>query len=395
MFTGNKYMEMLGSKEEAIKCMKSWPDVTYICFGFEVAPETGMMHVQGYVEFDTRKQLSTLKNLGRPSGVNTYYAWTQQIHWEPIRHVDNWMEARNYCHKPETPKEDLFEWNNNGEVGGRYDRVRSKQKQGKRTDLDLIRDEIVAKRIKTTTDLENYHGLTFQGLAFGDRLLRNVKPTRTSVPDVYWFHGRTGVGKSRWVHEFADRLELTRGYKTWIAFDSKLKWFDGYNGQEIVLFDDFRGGECSFNTLLRITDRYITRVEIKGATTWWYPKIILFTSSKNVTASFSNIADTENVDQFVRRVEREGGGGEWNFNDELKINEFRGRIDSFTCIVPSNDAIGRGAEEKEEKDNTTNEIHGVSEGMQLGPLERPMPVDGVELVLDDSFNFDDFDIRTS
>ena len=261
------------------------------------------------------------------------------------------------------------------------DKVKSKEKQGKRSDLDVIRDEITSKRIKTTTDLENFHGLTMQGLSFGDRLLRNVRPERDGIPDVYWFHGRTGVGKSRYVHEFSERLELTRGYRTWIAFDCKLKWFDGYNGQEIVIFDDFRGGDCSFNTLLRITDRYITRVEIKGSTTWWNPKIILFTSSKSIDVGFSSIAD-ENIDQFTRRVQREGGGGIFDFNDEAEILRFRSRIDRYAEHVQ----VDNTGEEKE--DNNAETLHGLSQGVQVGPLEGPMPVESIELVLNDSFNFD-------
>lgn len=33
-------------------------------------------------------------------------------------------------------------------------------------------------------------------------------------------------------------------------------WFDGYCGQEVVVFDDFRPWWCRFDYLLRLLDRY-------------------------------------------------------------------------------------------------------------------------------------------
>lgn len=56
--------------------------------------------------------------------------------------------------------------------------------------------------------------------------------------------------------------------------DPRSKWWDGYQGQEHVILDEFRGS-IDIAHLLRWLDRYPVRVERKGssvplkATTFW------------------------------------------------------------------------------------------------------------------------------
>lgn len=302
--------------------MREIPNLSYIVWGLETAPTTGKLHWQGYLELSIRTKLSTLKKL---YAATSYGDWFKTIHWEVPKHYDTWEECRAYSLKDGGER---FEWGT-----GTYDKVLSKRKQGKRTDLDDMRDAIQSKRVKTTTDLENYVGLTYQGMLFGDRLLRNARPERPGVPDVYWLHGRTGVGKSRYAHEFIDELNHSRGYDCWMAFDNSLKWFDGYGGQEIVLFDDFRGSDAHFPTLLRITDRYVCRVPVKGASAWWSPRIIIFTSSQSLEAGFGFLGESDRSDQFVRRVSEQGEGGSYCFDDPERVISFRNRIDRY--LVPA------------------------------------------------------------
>ena len=42
-----------------------------------------------------------------------------------------------------------------------------------------------------------------------------------------------------------------------------LQWFDGYMGQKVVCFDDFRKDFCTFHELLRLLDRYPMDVPVK------------------------------------------------------------------------------------------------------------------------------------
>lgn len=95
-------------------------------------------------------------------------------------------------------------------------------------------------------------------------------------PKVEVLIGATGVGKTRYVHELA-RIHF--GGDLWIYDGEKDKeWFDGYVGQRVALFDDFRG-EIHFSRLLRLLDRYPCQVPVKGGFVRWNPERIFITSN--------------------------------------------------------------------------------------------------------------------
>lgn len=80
------------------------------------------------------------------------------------------------------------------------------------------------------------------------------------------FFGRSGTGKSRLAWEQAGPHAYPK--------DPRSKWWDGYQGQEHVVIDEFRGS-IDVSHILRWLDRYPVRVERKGssiclrATTFW------------------------------------------------------------------------------------------------------------------------------
>lgn len=314
LFTWNNYASTPGYPE----LLSGFKNLTYLVYGYETAPVTGTPHLQGYLEFGIRTKLSTLKKL------------QAQIHWEVPKHYSTWQECKGYCVKEGG---DVFEWGT-----GVFDKVKSKRSQGhatggKRTDIDDVRDALLTGVINNTRELELWPGLTYQGMLFADRFLRNARPERDGPPDVFVLHGSTGIGKSRFAHEFIERIERGRGWRSWQSYDNKLKWFDGYDKHEIALFDDFRGGDCHFPTLLRICDRYVCRVEVKGASAWWCPKIIIFTTSQSLESGFGHLGQSDRAEQFFRRVRAEGHGGEFNFNDPVQLALFRDRIDGYAVPV--------------------------------------------------------------
>lgn len=71
---------------------------------------------------------------------------------------------------------------------------------------------------------------------------------------VYW--GRSGTGKSRRAWDEAGLGAYSK--------DPKSKFWCGYQGEEHVVLDEFRGG-IDIAHLLRWLDRYPVRVEIKGS----------------------------------------------------------------------------------------------------------------------------------
>lgn len=200
----------------------------------------------------------------------------------------------------------------------------------------------------------------------GELLLkyRPVKAMRNERT-VYWLYGPTGSGKSYAVAQFCMRLLATRNWPHWKAMPGS-KWFDGYHGQKIAWFDDYRfnGSREEFASHLRLTDRYDCRVQIKGGTANWDPDIIIYTHPKSITDCFSSVAELEDLGQFKRRVTREfdfGGIGKLQFaeliqpflvdtgNDERLVIDLADAVEDSTSADTASVEDESDCEEKEEK----------------------------------------------
>lgn len=124
-----------------------------------------------------------------------------------------------------------------------------------------------------------------------ERLLAvlNDEP-RDFVTEVKVYIGPTGTGKSRKAHD-EDKI-------TWTHHGDR--WFDGYENQESVLFDDFEGIKSGvpFRKLLQLTDRYPLKVPVKGGFVNWRPRLIIFTTNVEPDAWYPE----EDIAPLRRRI---------------------------------------------------------------------------------------------
>jgi len=86
-------------------------------------------------------------------------------------------------------------------------------------------------------------------------------------------------------------------------------WFDGYEGEDVVLLDEYRSQVIPFHQLLRILDTFQVTVPYKGGMVNFIPKVIIVTTCYDPIKTFTftdHAAGTthvnENIAQLLRRI---------------------------------------------------------------------------------------------
>ena len=136
---------------------------------------------------------------------------------------------------------------------------------GHRTDLDDLYDMI--EEGATLYDCYREHfGTTvrcYRGLREYIALRNTIQSTQTifDPPEVIVYVGPSGSGKS-WRCS-TDPDYMAGGYRFSIQMDSKV-YFDGYNNQKTIWFDEFSGRTLPFTTFCQLADRFAARYETKG-----------------------------------------------------------------------------------------------------------------------------------
>jgi len=103
--------------------------------------------------------------------------------------------------------------------------------------------------------------------------LQEARGVAWKEPVIKVFWGDSGVGKSRKVRDMDQNVFNVP------VHESGTCWFDGYQDQETILFDDFYGG-ISYSLMLRFLDGYSMDAQIKGGFVRLNHKQVIITSNK-------------------------------------------------------------------------------------------------------------------
>lgn len=248
---------------QALSILYAEEKCSYIIFGREVG-DNGTRHLQGYVEFPQRLRLTQVKSI-----------LGDRAHLE--RRLGTAQQAADYCRKDG----DFDEY---GEI--------TVSQQGKRVDLENLKEDLKSgKRMRDICDEHFGSFLKYQKGINAAKLVYSEK--RNWKMSVIVYHGRTGSGKTRAVFDNLPDQES-------IYVHPGGAWFDGYEGQPIVLFDDYAGSEFKLQYLLKLLDRYPMQVPVKGGFVSFSPKEIYITSNLNPSDWYRN-AHVEHVNAMFRR----------------------------------------------------------------------------------------------
>lgn len=244
------------------------PEMKYIVYQLEKGKEEETLHIQGYVIFVNRIVLRSAVEL-----LCTYFHCAHP-HLEPRRGTHK--QADDYCTKLET------------RVAGPWT-LGEPDKQGQRNDLLTVTMEIVSgnKRVLDMVEdrpdivLKYPRGLlALQSYVDQKKAMTKIRETL----EVGVITGPTGCGKTRYIYEKHKPEEIY-----FLNVTDRL-WFDGYNGQDVLVIDDFYGN-IKYHYLLRLLDIYPMQVEIKGGTVWANWTIVYITSNKSPHEWYSKISE--------------------------------------------------------------------------------------------------------
>lgn len=136
-------------------------------------------------------------------------------------------------------------------------------------DLQVPLDEVVTIPENRSTFVQYNGGI--QRL-YNMQVTKRLRATDVNLaPEVLWFHGPPGSGKTRTTLELHPQL-----YR--VPTSNQYKWKDGYCGQDAVLYDNVSPKNIDPDTFLQEIDRYYMQVPVKGGFIGWRPKIIYITS---------------------------------------------------------------------------------------------------------------------
>lgn len=234
-------------------------DLKYLIRGKEVCPTTGRDHIQGYVVFKNAKSMSAVKKWFKEPAMHL-----ERAKGSPKQNYEYCSKEGAFCELGELPK------------------------QGKRSDIEDVRAVIdEGGGMRDVVDVAS----NYQCLRTGELLLKYIERKRDWKPEVFWFYGATGTGKTR------EAMELCED--PWIS-NKNLQWWDGYDAHEDVIIDDFRGDFCTFHELLRILDRYPYQIMVKGGSRQLLAKRIFITCPYPPDKVYST---REDVEQLIRRID--------------------------------------------------------------------------------------------
>lgn len=263
--------------DERVDDPQWWPSYRWVFWQKELS-STGTEHLQGLVVWNNSKNLNSCKRAN------------PRAHWEVMR--GTLKQAKDYCSKDETRVSGPWERGHQPQQGARNELYEVQKELDKGKSMKHISERHFAVFVKFHRGFEKYRLLT--------------TPPRNKRPSIFIFWGASGVGKTKLVRDIFPNA----------FFKPKNKWWDSYNQEEVVIFDEFYSW-IAFDNLLRILDWYPLILETKGGSCQYTTAVHCFTSNTDPRTWYHSQPNSRRKALFRRFLEF-GNCLTWN-GDENKF----------------------------------------------------------------------------
>lgn len=216
--------------------------IRYVGYGLEKCPTTDRLHQQGFIQFYSAKRMSDIKRI---FGNNKVYL--NRCFADEVANV-------KYCSKE-----------------GNYTCFGKFVTRGHRTDLELIRRDIMNGNNMDQISFNYFNAWiqyrrSFQQFA---NICDKVATKNYRTINVVLLSGPTGYGKTAWACSFPNYYKIN---------GNGLEWFDGYNGEKILIIDEY-SNDTKITDMLGLLDGYQCRLPIKGGFTYAkWDKVLITTN---------------------------------------------------------------------------------------------------------------------
>lgn len=245
-------------------------NISYICGQLEKGSH---LHAQCYVQLQRAQAKSWLINNISPTASYT-------IQYKKASAED----GRHYCSKPHDDcdcKECIAERATPTRINDtfvEYGTLRKKGTgpgQGERTDLIALRDKALTHCKEREIQQDDEVVLTYaKYMRFYERVRMLNRPPDLPSVDLRLYVGEAGAGKT------SKAFRIDEDYYD-VPINNGTLWFDGYDQNNVLIFDDF-AGRVDHQTLvstLKLFDRYVRRIPVKGTHSWLRSPIVVVTSN--------------------------------------------------------------------------------------------------------------------
>jgi len=219
----------------------------YLVFGFETCPTTDRRHLQGYIQFRTRKRFRPVQQLLTRCHIT--------------KAIGSAYQNREYCIKDGDFQEFGTVPVPPGHAGG----------AATAAVWENVRALAVAGRI---SEIPAEYFIRYYGTL--KRIAKDYmsKPTELLSPCGLWIHGDTGSGKT---------YAVTRAYPNRYIKPMN-KWWDGYQGEDVVHLDEVSPHQTPWIAyfLKMWSDAYPFAAEEKGGAMQIRPKLFIVTSNYTI-----------------------------------------------------------------------------------------------------------------